>query len=86
MFDLKAYKNVQNSVDVFEDCKARNEESIGVTLFEILENPMQDRSQELEAYQSNISMLDCLIELAKSGLDLIKDVNNPDIAKENLTR
>ena len=78
----------KSSIERLEALKAQEWATIKDLMYLDLEDPMNDEvhRQAIEAHTLSIHVINMLIELSRNGIDLLGDLNNPDIGIKTILK
>ena len=86
MDELKTInKSIDESIRILQGCEDELYKRIGELSYKCMENPVDEETERLLYVNSmGLAATECLIELARSGVDLLGSHNNKQIAIDTL--
>ena len=69
---------LEESLKILKDCQEKAYQTIASIMMERMENPTKDNEELTAAAVMSVIAIECLIELARSGVDMLSDVNDKD--------
>lgn len=79
-------KDIEKTLKILEACKDRVWKQMESIILERMEQPLQmELDDKTDAGFMSLIAIECLIELARSGVDLLSQVNDKDSAVFTIT-
>lgn len=69
---------LEESLKILKNCQEKAYQTIASIMMEKMENPTKDNEDLTNAAIMSVIAIECLIELARSGVDMLSDVNDKD--------
>ena len=73
-------ENIKKSLEILKKCQDEAYERMSKLIINSMENPLEDVEENALALYMSLIAIDCLMELARTGYDMLSQVNDKDSA------
>lgn len=77
---VSSEENIKKSLEILKKCQDEAYERMSKLIINSMENPLDDVEEKALALYMSLIAIDCLMELARTGYDMLSQVNDKDSA------